>query len=86
MMQHAYQLPRSCRFSVQETVQLLAEVGLRDGSAFESNGITGGDLLELDSDELRDDLGLTNLQVSSAHSEQFMQPLQGIACVACPQA
>ena len=63
-------------------MQLLAEVGLRDGSAFESNGITGGDLLELDSEELRDDLGLTNLQVSSSHSEQFMQPLQGIACVA----
>ena len=52
-----------CRFTVQETVQLLADLGLRDGSAFETNGITGGDLLELDNSELREDLGLTNLQV-----------------------
>ena len=52
-----------CRFTVQETVQLLADLGFRDGSAFENNGITGGDLLELDNSELREDLGLTNLQV-----------------------
>lgn len=44
-------------------MQLLADLGLRDGSAFEANGITGGDLLELDNSELREDLGLTNLQV-----------------------
>lgn len=49
-------------------MQLLADVGLRDGSAFESNAITGGDLLELDSNELKDDLGLTNFQVCQALS------------------
>lgn len=46
-----------------ETVQLLSEIGIRDGSPFESNGITGGDLLDLDDDELKEDLHLTNLQV-----------------------
>lgn len=44
-------------------MQLLADIGLRDGSAFQNNGITGGELLELDSEELQQDLGLTRLQV-----------------------
>ena len=60
------QLPLSvgvCRYSVAETVQLLSDIGIRDGSPFESNGITGGDLLDLDDDELKEDLHLTNLQV-----------------------
>lgn len=46
-----------------ETVQLLSDIGIRDSSPFESNGITGGDLLDLDDDELKEDLHLTNLQV-----------------------
>lgn len=46
-----------------DTVQLLSEIGIRDGSPFESNGITGGDLLDLDEEELKEDLHLTNLQV-----------------------
>ena len=53
----------ACRYSVAETVQLLSEVGLRDGSPFESNGITGGDLLDLEEEELKEDLHLSNLQV-----------------------
>ena len=56
-------LPYACRYSVAETVQLLSEVGLRDGSPFESNGITGGDLLDLEEEELKEDLHLSNLQV-----------------------
>lgn len=44
-------------------MQLLSEIGIRDGSPFESNGITGGDLLDLDDEELKEDLHLTNLQV-----------------------
>ena len=52
-----------CRYSVAETVQLLSEIGIRDGSPFESNGITGGDLLDLDDEELKEDLHLSNLQV-----------------------
>jgi len=54
-----------CRYSVAETVQLLSEIGLRDGSPFESNGITGGDLLDLEEEELKEDLHLSHLQVSS---------------------
>ncbi len=53
----------ACRYSVAETVQLLSEIGLRDGGPFESNGITGGDLLELEEEELKEDLHLSNLQV-----------------------
>ena len=44
-------------------MQLLSEIGLRDGSPFESNGITGGDLLDLEEEELKGDLHLSNLQV-----------------------
>ena len=44
-------------------MQLLGEIGIRDGSPFESNGITGGDLLDLHDEELKEDLHLTNLQV-----------------------
>jgi len=53
----------ACRYSVAETVQLLSEIGLRDGGHFESNGITGGDLLDLEEEELKEDLHLSNLQV-----------------------
>lgn len=54
-----------------ETVQLLSEIGIRDGSPFESNGITGGDLLELDDEELKEDLHLTNLQVQNHNSKLY---------------
>lgn len=49
-----------------ETVQLLSDIGIRDGSPFESNGITGGDLLDLEEEELKDDLHLSHLQVSQS--------------------
>jgi len=42
---------------------LLSEIGLWDGGPFESNGITGGDLLDLEEEELKEDLHLSNLQV-----------------------
>ena len=53
-----------CRYSVAETVQLLSEIGFRDCSPFESNGITGGDLLDLEDEELKEDLHLSHLQVN----------------------
>lgn len=59
---------------MEETVQLLADLGLRDGSAFESNGITGGELLELDSTELREDLQLTHLQVCTKLHDRPIAP------------
>ena len=47
-----------------ETVQLLSDIGLRDSSPFESNGITGGDLLDLEEEEeSKEDLHLSHLQV-----------------------
>ena len=55
-----------------ETVQLLSEIGIRDSSPFESNGITGGDLLELDDDELKEDLHLTNLQVGGSNEHALL--------------
>ena len=60
-----------CRYSVAETVQLLSEIGIRDGSPFETNGITGGDLLDLEDEELKEDLGLTNLQVYHQHGKLY---------------
>ena len=53
----------TCRFSVEQTCQLLQALGMQNVSAFIENGITGGDLLELSHEELRSDLGLPPLQV-----------------------
>lgn len=58
------------RYSVAETVQLLSEIGLRDGSPFETNGITGGDLLDLEEEELKEDLHLSNLQAKKVRRVQ----------------
>ncbi|KAL3155667.1 hypothetical protein ABBQ32_012695 [Trebouxia sp. C0010 RCD-2024] len=58
------------RYTVAETVQLLSEIGIRDGSPFETNGITGGDLLDLDDEELKEDLHLTNLQAKKIRRVQ----------------
>ncbi len=69
--------PCACRYSVAETVQLLSEIGLRDGGPFESNGITGGDLLDLEEEELKDDLHLSNLQVRA-----FLQSKKATAILA----
>lgn len=52
-----------CRFSVDQTCDLLQCLGLRDVSTFQENGVTGGDLLELSQEELQTDLGLHSLQV-----------------------
>lgn len=58
------------RYSVAETVQLLSDIGIRDGSPFESNGITGGDLLDLEEEELKDDLHLSHLQAKKIRRVQ----------------
>ena len=52
-----------CRYSVDQTSELLQCLGLQDVSAFQDNGVTGGDLLELSQEELQTDLGLHSLQV-----------------------
>lgn len=52
-----------CRYSVEQVCELLQCLGLQNVSAFESNGVTGGELLELSQEELRTDLGLSTLQV-----------------------
>ena len=51
------------RYSVEDTCSLLRDMGIRDTSAFEANGITGADLLDLEEDDLRSELGLSKLQV-----------------------
>ena len=53
----------SCRFTVQQTCELLQNLGLQNVDAFRENGVTGGDLLELSQEELQRDLGLPSLQV-----------------------
>ena len=50
---------------MEETAELLRRVGLRDTECIESNGINGGDLLELTEQELRQELGLSHLQVGT---------------------
>ena len=57
--------PRGCRYTVEQTCDLLQSLGLQNVSAFQENGITGGDLLELTQEELKADLGLAPLQVQS---------------------
>ena len=44
-------------------MELLRSVGFRDTACIEANGVTGDDLLELTEQELRQELGLTHLQV-----------------------
>ena len=53
-----------CRFSVQQVCQLLQDLGLQDTSSLQSNGVNGGELLELSDEEIREDLGLSRLQAS----------------------
>ncbi len=48
---------------MEETAELLRSVGFRDTAYIEANGVTGDDLLELTEQELRQELGLTHLQV-----------------------
>ena len=61
-MQQFANWPPVCRYGVEETCQLLQDVGIRNTSQFEANGITGADLLDLEEDDLRSELGLTKLQ------------------------
>jgi len=53
----------ACRYTVEEAVELLKLIGFRNTDVVEAHGITGGDLLELDEHELRDELKLPHLQV-----------------------
>ena len=53
-----------CRFSVHQVCQLLQDLGLQDTSSLQSNGVNGGELLELSDEEIREDLGLSRLQAS----------------------
>ena len=48
---------------MEQTCELLQSLGLHDVGAFQENGVTGGDLLELSQEELQTDLGLHSLQV-----------------------
>ena len=57
-------LDAPCRFSVHQVCQLLQDLGLQDTSSLQSNGISGGELLELSDEEIREDLGLSRLQAS----------------------
>ncbi|KAK9803038.1 hypothetical protein WJX72_012250 [[Myrmecia] bisecta] len=58
------------RYTVAETCRLLADLGLRDTSRFEENGVSGADLLDLTDEELHKDLGLPNLQVKKIKTLQ----------------
>ena len=53
----------ACRYTVEEAVELLKLIGFRNTDVVEAHGITGGDLLELNEHELRDELKLPRLQV-----------------------
>lgn len=70
-MRHEMSLmSRFClRYTVGETADLLRDIGFRDYEVMRTHGVTGGDLLELTDQELREELGLPHLQVS--HSEPF---------------
>ena len=61
---HLLSLDASCRFSVHQVCQLLQDLGLQDTSSLQSNGVNGGELLELSDEEIREDLGLSRLQAS----------------------
>lgn len=53
---------------MEKTCELLRAVGIKDTSAFEENGVTGGDLLELTQDDMAEALSLSPLQASSVPS------------------
>ena len=70
---------RHNRYSVEDTCSLLRDMGIRDTSAFEANGITGADLLDLEEDDLRSELGLSKLQVDSLLMLPELQAQQPLA-------
>ena len=49
---------------MHQVCQLLQDLGLQDTSSLQSNGVNGGELLELSDEEIREDLGLSRLQAS----------------------
>ena len=67
---------------MEETSSLLRDLGIRDTSAFEANGITGSDLLDLEEDDLRSELGLSKLQVV-ASAAQCLHLAVHADCLAC---
>lgn len=54
----------NCRYTVEETADLLKDIGFRDYETMRKHGVTGGDLLELTDQELMEELRLPHLQVS----------------------
>lgn len=51
------------RYTVLQTCELLASLGIKDVSTFEQNCMNGGDILELTDQEMEEDLALPPLQV-----------------------
>ena len=76
-----YKLPVGVRYTVEETVELLQLMGFRATDVIEAHGITGGDLLELDEQELRKELKLPHLQVQQI-SHISCRPQLNLACLA----
>lgn len=62
-----------CRYTTEETVDLLQSVGFRDVAPIEANGLNGADLLEVTEQELRDELGLTHFQVGGCFFELIVE-------------
>lgn len=69
------------RYTVEETVELLQLMGFKATDVIEAHGITGGDLLELDEQELRNELKLPHLQVQEI-SHISCRPQLNLACLA----
>jgi hypothetical protein len=52
-----------CRYTVDETADLLRDVGFQDVATLRTHGVNGGDLLELTDQEMKEELHLSHLQV-----------------------
>ena len=57
--------PHPRRYTTREVEALMEEVGFpaATAAAFQAAGLTGGDVLELDEQDMTQDLGLSRLQV-----------------------
>ena len=56
----------SCRYSLEDTCELLQDIGFRDTNLFVRHSVTGSDLLELSEEEMHNHLQLSPLQVTPA--------------------
>ena len=74
---------------MDQTCALLSSLGITETAPFRENGVTGGDLLELSEEEMRESLKLSPLQVghhTAGHVPSGVYSARNPARFLCPKA